>query len=1241
MSFMAEEIESLKAPIAEEKIEALAKLGNMGDESVIEAIISTTADKSPLVRFHARRALAALRKRIGEDFIRVGMTITDSSGSFDPSSFRTALEHDNFMYRYTAVKGVEKLRDDAALPILAEIMPSEDNPIVRSAAVKAMAKVGGEMAMEELLLYLNDPDTRVRANTVEALASCGADVTDFLQPMLGDSDARVRANTIVALHGRGGIGLPDTAAIMARGDKGVRESLMWALEQINDREMVEALKILMVSDDSTMRSRAEKLAVAAGIRSESIKHQSVDSYDDDESDEGNGGETSARGSGKSARGSGRGSGEGHAPSRGRSSGKSRGPSAIVSIFKVIAFLIVLGAMGYGAFFYYQRFDQDRDYSKAVEMMEQNRLEQAVMIFRRLGDYRDSRDMLRKVDSLAVMNKAENYLRKSMFREAIDTYREAARVNGVDVAKARDGLRKSLLVMVKDRRDSGDVDGAVRWCDEALTTFPQDSHFINAKRDTLMDRSRELISKGLFGEAIVFIKTLPEKGVREGVDRLLREARIQYGKSLDRAGRVDEAIAAYRDILSEQSLAASSGDASGTSGDTAGSSGDAGIWMNEIEDSLCRLIGQKILSLVKGGDSLAGLILARESVKAHPKRSDLISAMTVSLREEAMRMAKMGDVKRSINLIDEAEKLSPGDSEVGAARSQISALQQSNSNPEDRNRTLRRAIEYILATGEKDTPQGKERLAASYSELALIFLSQTKLEEATAIYREALKNLPENRELSKSLSDVYLRLGDDRYASDLFDEAHNFYSLAVKAHSSPEARKALESTRIKDTYLSYLSGDYERAEEGFRKILGEEPKHVKARQGLALCLKERGDSILEKGKFQDAFTLFSEAHELNSETPGLSKLLSESATGLARELGKNGKFEDAASILNRARQMLPDNAPIQEAVTALYVAKAEQENSRKLALLEQERQRQNQIEQVRREKIERENRLRAETARELEYRGKVFFNCADDRGDDKGPGTYRYPRIPGMEDGAFDIIRAEAVADGDHVLFRITFDRTVETSSTGSSQGSSGIDDRSGRSGLNWRRGENGWVFQMIDIYIDTDRKPGSGETRTLPGRNLSIDPAFAWEKMILISPLSASEMDSYINSKVNNSDLLTMKKRIIIPRSYSVQGSVISARVPLTLLGKPGLDWAWQFMVMGYADIDSPVSLRNMDVSDGEDATHFGGGTSYQGNTNVIDILTPKGSNQFRILSDYVSRPDSRQSKFAVVPLLDWDARTP
>ena len=51
-----------------------------------------------------------------------------------------------------------------------------------------------------------------------------------------------------------------------------------------------------------------------------------------------------------------------------------------------------------------------------------------------------------------------------------------------------------------------------------------------------------------------------------------------------------------------------------------------------------------------------------------------------------------------------------------------------------------------------------------------------------------------------------------------------------------------------------------------------------------------------------------------------------------------------------------------------------------------------------------------------------------------------------------------------------------------------------------RIARNGFYTFNVDIYVDTDRIAGLGETSTLPGRGVTVDRNYAWEKAIVLTP---------------------------------------------------------------------------------------------------------------------------------------------
>ncbi len=105
-------------------------------------------------------------------------------------------------------------------------------------------------------------------------------------------------------------------------------------------------------------------------------------------------------------------------------------------------------------------------------------------------------------------------------------------------------------------------------------------------------------------------------------------------------------------------------------------------------------------------------------------------------------------------------------------------------------------------------------------------------------------------------------------------------------------------------------------------------------------------------------------------------------------------------------------------------------------------------------------------------GPLLFETTDPDGDDNGPGTYAYPSAPDFQPGAYDLQRFQVFDSGaDTVTFRVQTRNLAPT--FGSPLGA-----------------------QLVDVYAAV---PGGGTTSTaasFPGRNYTIDPASAWNRLI-------------------------------------------------------------------------------------------------------------------------------------------------
>jgi len=235
-------------------------------------------------------------------------------------------------------------------------------------------------------------------------------------------------------------------------------------------------------------------------------------------------------------------------------------------------------------------------------------------------------------------------------------------------------------------------------------------------------------------------------------------------------------------------------------------------------------------------------------------------------------------------------------------------------------------------------------------------------------------------------------------------------------------------------------------------------------------------------------------------------------------------------------------------------------------------------------------------------------------DDNGPGSYVYPTDPAYVKGSFDLRRFEIIDRGADVEMRVEVGANIE-------------DPWNSKS---W--GGNGFSLQMVQVYIDQDHKPGSGETKALPGINVQFEPASAWEKVVVISPQPKSRILAEAAQKAK-----AFKPRIVIPKKTWAQGKQLLALVAKSDLGgAPSRGWGYQVLMQsneGYPDAGDFLSRK---VNEYPGQHRFGGGTDYDCDPHVLDMIVSPGSGgdaeikkQHEVLGGYKC-----PSKQATVPMV-------
>ena len=284
-----------------------------------------------------------------------------------------------------------------------------------------------------------------------------------------------------------------------------------------------------------------------------------------------------------------------------------------------------------------------------------------------------------------------------------------------------------------------------------------------------------------------------------------------------------------------------------------------------------------------------------------------------------------------------------------------------------------------------------------------------------------------------------------------------------------------------------------------------------------------------------------------------------------------------------------------------------------------------------------------------------FEIRDPSGDDFGSGELIYPNRGDLRLGDLDIVAFSAENDDGGTWFTARFQNPIRGPETEVTE--------LGQVPIS-RIARHGFYTLNIDVYIDTDVIPGSGNTDGLPGRKISIDPVTAWEKTVLLTPrpgvarsLLASHFERVEEQALRAEEgrvTADDRKRIaasvqsrlnalyFMPDRIRVRNRDIRFFVPADFLGgHASEDWAYTVLVTG-ADIEQTMRLTNrsddfrlmnLPVERGISFRTFGlRGESDVEQPPVVDYVNPRVGWQKARLSDYNLVRNLYASVVGVIP---------
>lgn len=194
---------------------------------------------------------------------------------------------------------------------------------------------------------------------------------------------------------------------------------------------------------------------------------------------------------------------------------------------------------------------------------------------------------------------------------------------------------------------------------------------------------------------------------------------------------------------------------------------------------------------------------------------------------------------------------------------------------------------------------------------------------------------------------------------------------------------------------------------------------------------------------------------------------------------------------------------------------------------------------------------------------VVATLEDPAGDDHGAGTLVYPQSAAFERGDLDLTLLRIVRAGGAYRFEATFRNPVRDPAA--------VAGAAGPEPLAYFARRGFYAFN-VDLYLDLDRVPGSGNTWTLPGRGgARIGEAHAWDRAVILTPRPEFMREQLIDALAHDEDIATgdAARRIdgllLFATDIRVRGRTVSFGAPAAFLagGQPDSGWSVTALVTG------------------------------------------------------------------------------
>lgn len=252
----------------------------------------------------------------------------------------------------------------------------------------------------------------------------------------------------------------------------------------------------------------------------------------------------------------------------------------------------------------------------------------------------------------------------------------------------------------------------------------------------------------------------------------------------------------------------------------------------------------------------------------------------------------------------------------------------------------------------------------------------------------------------------------------------------------------------------------------------------------------------------------------------------------------------------------------------------------------------------------------------------LVSLSDPVGDDFGAGNLVYPQRHDFQPGDLDLKEFSIRRDDEGFWFEAEFKNPIRSPALATA----GVGPESLA-----EFARRGFYTFNIDVYIDTDRIRGSGNLFTLPGRGARIDPGYAWDRMVLLTPrpefIRGKLLDvlakQYPDRSLRDAES-SIDQSIYFAQRVRVRGKTIAFFVPASFFGgSSGEDWAITTLVTGAKIVNeagirlfpsqkTPLEELDMGVMQprpGRPRDTFGYETA-RGDSPIVDALMPTEAQQ-------------------------------